>query len=185
MFIPETAGGARGGENAFYAFGERAAIGMSPFGIDSWNDTKNELGESYEALEEMMPLLAQHQAKGDMHGFVLDKNIPAVTFVIDGVEVEVSLDQIFGGHTENGFGLVMETGPNEFLGAGKGFRVAFKDRNATAGRLGIGAIEEGRFDSGQWIGGRRLNGDENDQGKYWRFDPRKIHIEKVELYRYQ
>jgi hypothetical protein len=183
LFIPETSGAGIAAANAFYAFGERAAIGMSPFGIDSWNDANNELGESYEVLQELTPLLAQHQAKGDMHGFVLDKNRPSVTFVINDIELEVSLDHIFGGHAEKGFGLVMATGANEFLGAGKGFRVAFKNR--TNGRLGIAAIEEGRFDNGKWIGGRRLNGDENDQGKYWRFDARKINIENVELYHYQ
>ncbi len=185
LFIPETTGAALGAANAFYAFGEHAAIGMSPFGIDSWNDTGNELGESYAVLQEMIPLLAQHQAAGDMDGFVLDKNRPSVTFVIDGIEVEVSLDEIFGGHAEKGFGLVMANGPNEFLGAGKGFRVAFKNRTNESGRLGIGAIEEGHFDNGKWVAGRRLNGDENDQGKYWRFDPRKINIERVELYHYQ
>jgi hypothetical protein len=68
---------------------------------------------------------------------------------------------------------------------GKGFRVAFKNRTAGSGRVGVGAIEEGRFDGGKWVGGRHLNGDENDQGKYWRFDSRNINIEKVELYRYQ
>jgi beta-galactosidase GanA len=185
LFIPETSGAGIAAANAFYAFGERAAIGMSPFGIDSWNDVKNELGESYEVLQELTPLLAQHQAAGDSHGFVLDKNRPSAIFVINGIELEVSLDQIFGGHAEKGFGLVMAMGANEFLGAGKGFRVAFKNRTNGPGRLGIATIEEGRFENGKWIAGRRLNGDENDQGKYWRFDDRKINIENVELYHYQ
>jgi beta-galactosidase GanA len=185
LFIPEARGGSAGAENVFYAVGERSAIGMSPFGIDSWNDANNELGKSYEALQELMPLITEHQAKGDIHGFVLDTTSPATTFVVNGMEVEVSLDQIFGGHTERGFGLLMASGPNEFLGVGKGFRVAFKNRTAGSGRVGVGAIEEGRFDGGKWVGGRHLNGDENDQGKYWRFDSRNINIEKVELYRYQ
>jgi Domain of unknown function (DUF5597) len=165
--------------------GEQAAMGLSPFGIDSWNDAKNELGESYGVLQEMIPLLAEHQATGDLHGFVLDKDRPSVTFVIQGVELEVSLDEIFGRQTETGFGLVLATGPNRFLGAGKGFRVGFKNRTNAAGRLGIGLIEGGRFDNGKWISGRRLNGDENDQGQYWRFDPRTINVERLELYHYE
>lgn len=185
LFIPEATGGAVGEANVFYAFGERAAIGTSPFGIDSWGEGNSELGESYKTLEQLMPLVAEHQARGDMHGFVLDKNRPSVAFVVNGMELEVSLDQIFGGHAESGFGLVMAIGPNEFLGAGKGFRVGFKNRASGTEHVGIGAIEEGRFDNAQWVAGRRLNGDENDQGKYWRFDPRSIKIEKVELYRYQ
>ncbi len=185
LFIPETRGAGVGAANAFYAFGERAAIGMSPFGIDSWNDKSNELGASYEVLQELTPLVLGHQAKGGMHGFVLDTNHTSATFVINGIEVEMSLDQIFGGRAENGFGLVMATGPNEFLGAGEGFRVSFKNRMNESDRVGIGAIEELRFEGGKWIGERRLNGDENDQGRYWRFAPRKISIEKVELYHYQ
>ena len=33
--------------------------------------------------------------------------------------------------------------------------------------------------------GRRLNGDENDQGKTWRFDSRQIRTEKATLYRFE
>lgn len=185
LFVPETRGAGVGAANAFYAFGERAAIGISPFGIDSWNDHNNELGASYQVLQELTPLILEHQATGDMHGFVLDRSRPSETFVINGIEVQISLDQIFGGRAENGFGLVMVMGANEFLGAGEGFRVSFRNRANESDRVGIGAIEEGRFEGGKWVGGRRLNGDENDQGKYWRFAPRRISIEEVELYHYQ
>src|SRR5438874_13045671 len=57
LFIPETNGGVTGGSNAFYAFGEHAAIGFSPFGIDSWNDAENDLGKSYRVLEQLSPFL--------------------------------------------------------------------------------------------------------------------------------
>jgi hypothetical protein len=30
-----------------------------------------------------------------------------------------------------------------------------------------------------------LNGDENDQGGYWRFSPRRITIEKAVVYAYE
>jgi Domain of unknown function (DUF5597) len=45
--------------------------------------------------------------------------------------------------------------------------------------------DEGRFEKGKWIGGRRLNGDETDQGNYWRFDQRQINIERAVVYRYE
>ena len=35
---------------------------------------------------------------------------------IVGVELEVSLDKIFSRQAENGFGLVLATGPNQFVG---------------------------------------------------------------------
>jgi beta-galactosidase GanA len=182
LFIPETNGGITGGSNAFYAFGEHAAIGFSPFGIDSWNDTENDLGKSYRVLEQLSPLLLEHQAKGDIHGFVLDTSHPSVTFVLNGFRVQVSLDEIFGSHAEKGFGLLMATAPNEFLGAGRGFRVSFRPSNG-ATNAGLASVDEGRFEHGKWIGGRRLNGDETDQGNYWRFDQREINIERAVVYR--
>jgi beta-galactosidase GanA len=185
LFIPETNGGATGGANAFYAFGERAAIGVSPFGIDSWNDGENDLGKSYRILEQLSPLVLEHQAKGDIRGFVLDKSRPSVTFVLNGFQVQISLDEIFGFHTEQGFGLLMATGANEFLSAGKGFRVSFNPRTNGSERVGIASVDEGSFKDGQWVAGRRLNGDETDQGKYWRFDQRQINIEKASVYRFQ
>jgi hypothetical protein len=79
----------------------------------------------------------------------------------------------------------MATGPDEFIGAGKGFRVTFEPRSPGAPQVGIAAVDEGAFVDGQWVPGRRLNGDENDQGKGWRFDSGKVTTEKVTLYRFQ
>jgi beta-galactosidase GanA len=184
LFIPEmeNSGGARAAE-VFYAFGEHAAIGLSPFGIDSGSDAQNEIGKSYSAIAASMPLITEHQASGTIHGFVLDKSHPAVTFVLGGLEVTASLDDIFGSRADKGFGLIMSTGPNEYLGIGKSFRVAFRSRDGE--NTGIAAIEDGRFEGGQWIPGRRLNGDESDQGKFWRFDRQTIKTEKVSIYRFR
>jgi beta-galactosidase GanA len=183
LFIPEmeNSGGVHNGD-VFYVFGELAAIGLSPFGIDSWNDTNNDLGKSYRVIRDLMPLVTDAQAKGKIHGFTLDKSHPSVTFMLEGLEVTASLDEIFSSRAEKGFGFVIATGPDEFLGAGKGFRVSFRSRGKD--RVGIASIDEGRFEDGKWIGGRRLNGDQNDQGRYWRFDPQVINIEKAVLYRY-
>jgi hypothetical protein len=74
----------------------------------------------------------------------------------------------------------MANGPDGFLGAGKGFRISSTTRSTTS-RVGLAAVDEGKFEDGKWIPGRRLNGDENDQGSYWRFDPRET--EKASLYR--
>jgi hypothetical protein len=93
----------------------------------------------------------------------------------------VTVDQIFGHAAESGFGLIVPIGPDEFLGAGKGFRVAITAR--TGQRAGIASVDEGTFQDGKWIPGRRLNGDENDQGQGWRFSSRQLSIEKLKLYR--
>jgi hypothetical protein len=182
LFIPETHGEADGEANSFYAVGS-GAMGFAPFGIDSWTDKDNDLGKAYEVLAAMAPVIMPHQGPGGMTGFLLNKDHPSVSVEMNGYELEISLDQIFGSKAEKGFGLVMATGPDEFLGAGSGFRVAFKPKSAGPTHAGIGYVEEGTFSAGNWISGRRLNGDENDQGNFWRFSSRGVNIEKVVVYR--
>ncbi|HEV3150663.1 MAG TPA: DUF5597 domain-containing protein, partial [Acidobacteriaceae bacterium] len=190
LFLPETRDGEAGAANVFYILGEHAAIGFSPFGIDNWSTPatgeqaeKEKSGEdalraSYHAIASVAPMLLDAQSKGEVHGLVLDKSRPEALFVMQGYEVDVSLDEIFGNHATEGYGMILSSGPDAFLGIGKGFRVKFTPRDAAAKRVGIGTIEVGRFENGSWIAGRRLNGDENDQGEYWRFDPRELRTEK-------
>ncbi len=197
LFIPETNSGSAGAANVFYAVGEQAVLGFSPFGIDAglhgdaWPGAdaalkgRAELAGSYQALAQLMPALAPAQAAGDVHGFVLDKNHPAVDFVMHGMTVHVSLDELFGYHAESGYGLIVWESPNSFLGAGKGFRVSFTPRDSSAPQLGLASVDEGHFSNGSWIACRRLNGDEDDQGNHWRFDQRQVHIERAVLYQYQ
>ncbi len=186
LFIPETTGGTAGEQNVFYAIGQRDAMGFSPFAIDSARDPKSDLGTSYEVLAQLAPLILEHQGRHEMAGFLLDPQKQSTSFVMNGYQVTVSLDDIFGHRAEKAYGLVIATGANEFIGAGNGFRVAFSPRSpGGAPHAGIGYVEEGAFQDGNWVAGRRLNGDENDQGRYWRFSPQGVHIEKVRVYRFE
>jgi hypothetical protein len=185
LYMPETRGGAAGAANVFYALGEEAGFGFSPFGIESEAGDADPLGESYKAIAAVAPLLVEHQSAGDVHGFVLDREHSSVDFTMNGYTVHVSLDSIFGNTTEGGFGLIMTDGKDAFLGIGKGFRVAFSSSSGSGPQIGIGVVEEGRFEDGKWIAGRRLNGDEDDQGEHWRFDPRQVRTEKITLYRHE
>jgi beta-galactosidase GanA len=199
LYMPETRGGAPGAANVFYALGEDAGLGFSPFGIDSEAGESDPLAESYKAIAAVAPLLLEHQVKGDVHGFLLDRERSSVDFAMNGYALHVSLDSIFGNTVESGYGMIMADGKDGFLGAGKGFRVTFSpdaasgpqsgvptDRFSSVGsEVGIGAIDEGRFEDGKWIAARRLNGDENDQGTHWRFDSHGVHTEKVTLYRFE
>ena len=192
LFIPETGGGTAGEANVFYAVGQRETIGFSPFAIDAFEGTERpaltdpngELGKSYQALIQLAPFILEHEGEGKMAGFTLNREHPKTTLELNGYRLNVSLDEIFGTEAETGFGLVIATGPAEFLGAGSGFRVSFQLKDGGPAHVGIGSVEEGTFSDNVWIPGRRLNGDENDQGKGWRFAPHRIRIEKVVLYRY-
>jgi hypothetical protein len=195
--IPETTGGSAGAANVFYALGEQASLGFSPFAIDAglhgdaWPDYpefakgRTDLADSYHALAQILPLLATAQAAGQVHGFLLDKSHPAVDFTMSGMTVHVRLDDVFGHMASAGYGLILEENPEHFLGAGKGFEVSFTPRDDNAPHVGFASIDEGQFESGSWVAGRRLNGDESDQGNHWRFDPRAVHIERAVLYRFR
>jgi hypothetical protein len=194
LFIPETNGGAVGAANVFYAIGEQDAIGFSPFAIDAgmhgetslhlpgFAESRVELAASYKLIASMLPQIQAAQEKGDAHGFVLDKEHPQVDFIMHGVTVHVSLDELFSYHADSGYGLLLQDGPDSFIGAGKGFRISFTPRESDAGMLGIASIEEGVYDNGNWIAGRRLNGDEADQGNNWRFDLYSVKIERARVY---
>jgi len=193
LFIPETFGGVAGQANAFYAVGQHEAIGFSPFGIDSFveqerellMDKNNEVGKGYAVLTKLAPIILQHEGRGEMAGFLLDKDHPQTTVELKGYRLDVSIDQIFETEAKTGYGFVIALGRDEFLGAGRGFRVSFGLKGTGSTRLGIASIDEGTFSDGAWIPGRRLNGDENDQGRFWRFAPHRINIEKAVLYRYE
>jgi beta-galactosidase GanA len=185
LFIPETQGGAAGKANVFYAIGEHTAMGFAPFGIDSWRDRENELGKSYEALMQLAPAILKHQRDGNITGFLLNRTHSDVSVTMNGYRLDISLDEIFGNRAEAGYGLIMGTGPNEFLGAGSGFRVSFVPDSPGPAHAGINFIEDGRVVDDTWRPGRRLNGDENDQGRYWRFSSERIHIERSIVYRWE
>jgi hypothetical protein len=193
LFIPEAQGGPVGGSEVFYAIGQRDAVGFSAFGIDSFAETErelltdpsNDLGKSYAALLLLAPMILKHQGRGEMAGFLLDKDHPRATVALNGYQLNVRLDEIFETKARTGAGLIISTGRNEFLGVGSGFRVDFNREGLPASHVGIGSIDEGTFSEGGWVPGRRLNGDENDQGRYWRFSSDRIRIEKALLYEYK
>lgn len=195
LYMPETNGGESGAENIFYAAGEHEALGFSPFAIDSLaarDKTGTEaLSASYALMAEISPTLLAQQGSGldahghqKTHGFLLDKEHSFVDYEMGDYIVHVSLDEIFGNHSDKGFGLIIQTGPEEFLGAGKGFRVTFTAAKSGTPQVGIGTIDEGHFVDNKWVAGRRLNGDENDQGNQFRFDQHELHIERATLYRF-
>lgn len=186
LLIPETRGGERGGANVFYAVGRHDAMAFSPFGIDPRPARpQDDLIESYKVLSELTPLIMRHQGKGEITGFLVDKENPSVTAELGGYELEISLDSVFGYTAESGYGLVIVTGPDEFIGAGKGFRVAFTPQTPGPPLAAVGPVQEGVFSGGKWVPGRFLNGDESDQGRYWRFTNQKVSTIRVTVFRYE
>jgi beta-galactosidase GanA len=186
LFIPEMTRDGSGPRNIFYALGKHEAIGTSPFAVDSIPKPEDSpLAESYAAIAQVAPLILEHQGKGEMTGFVLDKEHPSVKAEMGGYQLEISLDSIFGNTTGSGYGMVIATGKDEFVGVGVGFRVAFTPQTPGPALAGIGSVDEGTFADGKWVPGRRLNGDEDDQGQRWRMGGSKPEVTRCVVYRYE
>lgn len=82
-------------------------------------------------------------------------------------------------------GLVISTGPDEFVVAGTGVTVTFEADTPGDPIVGILSAQEGKYVDGQWIPGRWLNGDQTHQGRHLRLVPGKFGIQRIKLYRYR
>jgi len=185
LFLPETESGPEAGARVFYVLGAHDGLGFSPFGIDMPAERLGpDLGQSYAILSQLAPLILESRGLGRMTGFSLDKAHPTASASFGGYSLEIALDSIFGRTTAKGYGLIVAAGPGEFVGAGRGFMVRFKP-NGGLPLAGLGRVEEGTYRDGRWIPGRRLNGDETDQGGHWRFSPFASGIQRCTVYQYR
>ena len=175
--------------NALYAIGKHDAIGFSPFSIDSLDEeTTNAVTASYDLLNQLASLILDRQGKGVTAGLLPE-----------GPEQRLPQQLTLGGYTLNvtyersanptqtvlSGGLVIATGPDEFVFAGTGTTITFETGSEAAGLVGILSVEEGRFVNGQWQPGRRLNGDQTHQGRHLRLPTGKFGIQRIKLYRYR
>jgi len=154
LFIPEsTIDQAR----AFYAYSEHDALCFSPFGIE---DAYTNLAyrQAISVINELMPTILKYQGTGKMRGFMRAKNCTrdTLSFGEDRVYVE------YNKWDNTGYGLVIQTAPNEYLVAGITSRITFGSRNP-AKNIRLGQVFEGKFEGEKWVTTRMLNGDETWQ----------------------
>ncbi len=187
LFIPEARGGEEGAARAFYVFGEYDAGCFSPFGIDNARYAENDpLDESYAALQNMAPIILENQGKGTMRGIYVDTVAPVQQFELGNYTIEARLA---GGRNQHiAGGLIIQTGPDEFIVAGRALDIFFTMQNDSM-RLGLDAVDEGTFKDGTWLFERRLNGDETHastfSGTGLKLPGDKVSIQKVKLYIYK
>jgi beta-galactosidase GanA len=196
LFIPEAnnATNPQGPANAFFSFGALDSLGFSPFSIESLGDAPNALSQSYEVLEQLKPMILEARGQGRMAGFrttlnedgsVVDtpakKTLAGIEFTVTFIDPWTPKDQQT---IANHGGLLIHAG-KDFWFAGQGITITFKGTEPDAPMLGIETAEEGVFDArGQWVPGRRLNGDQTHQGRHIRLPPGKPQIQKVRFYWY-
>lgn len=187
LFIPETRGGEIAAIRAFYAFGEFQAGLFAPFGIDNEMYRNNDpLDESYSVLQMMSPLILENQGKGTMRGMLTDAISPVQKIELGNYIIEARLAG--GEKIPAGSCLIIQTGPQEFIVAGKSLDIFFISKDDSM-RVAIDAVDEGTFEGGSWVPERRLNGDETHastwSGTGLKLTNDKVNIQKISLYNYK
>jgi beta-galactosidase GanA len=193
LFIPEIRFEPSVAAKAFYTLGHYQAIGFSPFSIESTEAPADEpIAKSYRVLAQLVPQLSQHQGKPTLDGVLLDKRSDTDTLSFGKYTFVVKHDYTLGwspGAREELWsqagGLVIQTGPDDFIVAGTGIVVTFLSAQPDKGRTGILTIEEGEYRDGRWTPGRTLNGDQSHQGRHLRFPVGEYGIQKLSLYQYK
>lgn len=196
LFIPEAnrAGAAGAQANALFAIGELGAVGFSPFSIESIEDPETApLADLYAGLASLSPLILDHLGANTMKGlrapvnFDGDADLALQTFAMGGYRITATFIDPWTQREEQApethGAIVIQQGEEEFLFAGAGVTLTFETADGE-GPAGIESADEGRYENGAWIPGRRLNGDQTHQGRHIRLEPGAFAIQRVKLYRY-
>jgi len=200
LFIPEALRSPDAAVNGLYAFAAHDAIGFSPFAIESIDERAGKLlGASYDAVDQLTTLILEHRGRGTMTGLLQEnpESRQPQQIRLNGYVLSASFERSFGPSLADGEiapsgpaatwpagGLVIATGPDEFLFAGIGVTVTFAVAEP-GWQAGILNVEEGRFVNGTWKNVRWLNGDQTHQGRHLRLEPGRIAMQRIKLYRYQ
>ncbi len=175
MFIPEARDQAG---NLFWALGHHAALGWSVFGIEDLSPT-GQVAEAYELLSGMLPNLAAWQAEGKVNAILVVSGEPSQSISLGGYKITLkggstpdtkpaNRTELAGGVTSESrslandnraFAIVVNTAPDEFLFFGANGKPSFEAESGS-GRVVIASQDEGKYDGGTWVAGRRINGDE-------------------------
>lgn len=191
LFIPEANIALGADAKAFYVIGHYNAIGFSPFSIESSNNLQEQaIGKSYAVLSQLSPLISKNQGKGLIDGVLLDNVTDSVQLHLGGyiltakhdftsARIPRSRDTIW---PQTG-AIIITVGPGEFFVGGTGVVITFKPESPKL-RAGIEYVDEGKFINGKWVPGRRMNGDQDNQGRHLRISINEYAIQHIKLYNY-
>jgi len=215
LFVPESYGDAGGAANAFFAIGQHAAIGYSPFGVNNaerWGELRPgsnapastelenlPLAKAYALLAQMTPLIFEAQAKGTIAAAWLNTQQQKQDIPLGNYMVNVDLQRNRRNPVpELGYAIVISVGPDEYFVAGQDVQVTFTPNTPGPEIAGLARVETGRFANGQWIRERMVNGDDvvwdydqagaaakNQSGSGLIFRADGPAIQRVKLYRYR
>lgn len=191
LFVPEIRYEPAVIPRLWFSLGNYNSLGFSPFSIDTPNpETEAGLAESYRLLQQLSPLILQNQGSGKIKGVLLDKSKNSLQqgFDLGRYRFTARHDNSLGWTAESKKedwpltgGLVIQLSADEFLVAGTGIVLTFASETHGL-QAGIESIEEGELINGKWTPVRRLNGDENHQGRHLRIPFGEYGIQRVKLY---
>ena len=192
LFIPEHRFEQGIDAKTYYAIGHYKAIGFSPFSVESSvNPTEEPITKAYRVINQLSAEIGKAQAEGAIRGVLLDKQNNSTEISLGNYILTISHDQTLGpspGIKGTAWPLagaiIIALTDDEFYVAGTGIVITFK-ANAEGMHAGILSVDEGKLENGVWKPGRRLNGDENHQGKCLRIPVNQHGIQRVRLYQYQ
>jgi hypothetical protein len=173
--------------NVFWAVAHHDAICFAPFGLEG-QAVGGPIATSLKLISDLSPVILQFQGTGRMEGILQTEAPKAAAPQLEGVKetsgTSADCDIALGGYVahvlystvlpdDRAYGLIINTAPDEFLIAGDGLAVTFS--SATKREVGFAEIWEQVFVNGAWVNGRRLNGDQTNQGSvvqipFWRWD---------------
>lgn len=192
LFVPEARNEEVVAVNALYAAGQQA-LGVSPFAIDALSPAAGAaLARAYALLGELAPALLA-AGPGHTAGVLVDKDAPRSELTLGGFKLTVSHDYTFPWASParndaiwpRGGGLIIALADDEYLVAGNGIIVTFAPATPGEPMAGLERVDEGRFERGRFVVGRRLNGDETHQGRQVRLPMGAFGLQRVKLYRYR
>lgn len=182
LFIPEARPCMDSASNVFAAFGEHGALGFSPFAIESVGKGSPQhiapdlaqlnimaeafdvyrsgeyLAESYVLLRSIQPLLLRYRLTPTLRGFTRNGRQEGALLPFTGCDWLIQYTQM--PESPKGGGLILQLDEGEFLLAGLNFKAVPQPKTGDPGFADVLSITEGRYENGQWVPGRRLNGDE-------------------------
>lgn len=188
LFIPEHRFEAGMEAKAFYAIGHYRAIGFSPFSIESSKKQEEEsIGKAYQIIRQLSSEI--NKAKDEsVDAILLSKEEDSVVLNLGNYILTVThpYNLPWAPKTDDWpltGGIIIALPDDEFYVGGTGIVISFQSK--TGLQTGILRVDEGGFINNKWKPGRRMNGDEDHQGRHLRIDVNDYKIQKVKLYQYK
>jgi hypothetical protein len=201
-FIPEMGRvpAAEMGANALWSYARLNAMGVSPYAPEFLSpDEQKVMASAFDLVEQLSPSILAAQGtdriasvrvptsydgisdleaqKFTFGHYTFDVHFKAPPPVSTGQKAEVPLPGAHGG-------LIIQIGPDEFLIAGTGMYLYPGTTGVADTIAGIETVDEGCFVDERWVPGRRLNGDETNQGRHIFVPAGRFSLVRLKLYHY-